>query len=444
MNTYVEEYIKRTRKSKSLYEEAVKHLPGGVATPIRTFDPYPFYAARAKGSKIWDVDGNEYIDYNNCYGVIIAGHANPVVEKAVKEQIEKGLIFGLPEEKEALLVKELKRRYPMMDMFRFTNSGSETTMYSLRIARAYTGKDKIVKMEGSYHGSHDYLMISHQPPLGKMGPAWAPTPFVHSDGIPKDTAKNTLVAPFNDAGALENILRKHEAEVAAVIMEPVIGNCGVLLPEKGYLEDVRTLTRKYNVVLIFDEVKTGLRIAPGGASEYFGVDPDIVCLAKVLGGGMSLGAFGATKDISSEIFPLGGAMHFGTYNGHPVSVAAGLAVLTQVLTDEAYEKLNLLGDRLRKGMRDILERSGIPAKVQGIGSMATILFNELDQITNYREAIRSDKEFFMKYWMGCVTKGVIMMGPKWSEESVLTTAHTESDIDQTLSVIDDTLKELTS
>ena len=445
MKDFLEEYISRTQKSKLLYEEAIQHLPGGVTTPIRSFiKPHPFFVDRGDGSRLWDVDGNEYIDYNNCYGAIIAGHANPIIKKAVQEQLDKGLLFGVPHEKDTLLVKELKRRYPMMEMFRFTNSGAETTMYAIKVARAYTGKDKIIKMEGAYHGSHDYLLISHHPPVGRMGPAWSPTPHVLSEGVPKDVSKNTIIAPFNDAEHLEHILKRDEGEIAAVIIEPVLGNCGVIIPEEGYLNEVRALTKKHNVVLMFDEVKVGLRVAAGGAAEYFGINPDIVCLAKVLGGGMQLGAFGVNKDISVEIAPLGGAMHFGTYNGHPGSVAAGLAVLTQVLTDEAYDQLNSLSDRLRKGMKEILERLGISGLVQGVGSMSSILFTELEKVTNYREAIKSDQEFFMRYYMGCLTKGVFLMGPLWSEESVLTTAHTEGDIDQTLNVINDTLKELKS
>jgi glutamate-1-semialdehyde 2,1-aminomutase len=442
MKNIIAEYTKRTPKSKKLYSEAQFHMPGGVSSPIRSFiKPYPFFVDRGKGSRIWDVDGNEYIDFNCSYGAIIAGHANSTIEKAVKTQIEQGTIFGIPHINETLLIQELKCRYPMMDMFRFTNSGSESTMYAVKIARAYTGRDKIVKMEGAYHGSND-LYVSFHPPLDQMGPPSAPTTHVASAGIPSGISQDLLVAPFNDPEALEQILDKHQGKVAAVLIEPVLGNCGVIIPEPGYLEALRVITNKHNVLLIFDEVKVGLRLAPGGAAELYGVDPDIVCLAKVLGGGMSLGAFGVQPEISSTITPLGGACHFGTYNGHPVALAAGLAVLTQIMTPEAYKRINNLGDRLRDGMQEILDRNGIPGLVLGIGSMSTILFTKQEKVRNYREAVQSDAEFFMKYYMACLSKGLFLMGPLWSEESFISTAHTEGDIDNTLNIIEDSLKDV--
>jgi glutamate-1-semialdehyde 2,1-aminomutase len=440
---YKQNYAKKTVKSQALYEDAVKHLPGGVSTNVRSLiKPYPFFVDRGEGSKLWDVDGNKYIDYNCCYGGIIAGHANPVINEAIKKQMDKGILLGVPSEQDALLVKELKCRYPMMEMFRFTNSGGQSTMYAIKMARAYTGKNKIIKMEGGYHGSHDYALVSHHPPVGQMGPAWAPTSWPLSTGVPEGVLQDIIVAPYNDAEILDQIMKKYEGEIAGVIMEPVIGNCGLLVPEEGYLKDVRAITRKHNACLIIDEVKTGYRLAPGGATELFDIEPDIVCLAKIIGGGMPLGAFGMSKEVSKAILPHGGACHFGTYNGHPGSVAAGLAI-AKILDDKAYFYINDLSDYFRKGMGEIHERLGVDALIQGVGSMTAVLFTKLKKVRNYREAIKSDTEFFMKYYMGCLSRGIFLMGPLWSEPSTIGLSHTKEDVDEALNVIEDTLKELT-
>ncbi len=439
MDNIKSDYVERTPKSKKLYTEALLHMPGGVCSPIRSFiKPYPFFVDRGVGSRIWDVDDNEYLDFNCSYGAVIAGHANPTIEKAVINQLEQGTIFGIPHTNETVLVKELKRRYPMMDMFRFTNSGSESTMYAVKIARAFTKKDKIIKIEGAYHGSND-LYVSFHPPLDQMGPQITPSTHVASEGIPVGISQDILVAPFNDPEALEVIFKKHQGEIAGLIVEPVLGNCGVIPPEPGYLEAAREITRKYDALLIFDEVKVGLRLAPGGATEVYGVNPDIVCLAKVLGGGMTLGAFGVAAEVSSTITPLGGACHFGTYNGHPVSVAAGIAVLTKIMTPESYKRINNLGERLRSGMQEILDRNNIPGLVLGVGSMSTILFTTQKSVKNYREAVQSDQDFFMNYYLECLSKGLFLMGPLWSEESFISTAHTEDDIDEALNIIEDSL-----
>jgi glutamate-1-semialdehyde 2,1-aminomutase len=367
----IEEYRRKTSKSAKLHSQSAELIQGGVASPFRFYEPHPFL----------------YIDFNNCYGAIIAGHAHPEINSAIQEQSEKGTMFGIPTAITEKLLRELLRRYPAMRFFRLTNTGNEATLYAIRLARAYTGKDKIIKIEGCYHGCHDAVLISDKPHRpAHMGPSWAPTPVIESAGILPDTAKNTLVVPWNDADALEGCLNRNLGEVAGLIMEPIVANFGMSLPDKGYLERVREITRRHNVTLIFDEVKVGVRLAPGGGTEVTGVTPDIICLSKAMGGGMPMAAFGATEEFWDMLYPPGEMIHFGTYNANPVSVAASLACLSKVMTDQAYNHMNNLGEKLGRGIEDSIKRHGIKAVVAGIGGMRTVFFQE-QRPRNYRETL---------------------------------------------------------
>ncbi len=438
----MKQYTEKTPKSAKLHAEAATLIQGGVASPFRYYEPYPFFVERGKGCRLWDVDGNEYLDFNNCYGAIIAGHANPEINRAIQEQAEKGTMFGIPGPVTEKLLKELLRRYPGMRFFRLTNTGNEATMYALRMARAFTGKDKIIKIEGCYHGCHDAVLISDKPHRpAQMGPAWAPTPTIESAGILFDTAKNTLVVPWNDPDALVGCLDRNLGQVAALLVEPYVANFGMCMPDEGYLERIREITRRYNVVLIFDEVKVGVRIAPGGGTEVSGVTPDIICLSKAMGGGMPMAAFGATEAFWELIYPPGEMIHFGTYNGNPVSIAASHACLTRVMTDNVYKRIDALGQRLKKGMEDSIKRHGVRAVVSGIGGMLTVFFQ--DKIPrNYRETLGMDREKWHKWWMYLVTKGVYFSAPSPYEETFISAAMTEKDIDEGLEKIDDAFKQL--
>jgi glutamate-1-semialdehyde 2,1-aminomutase len=438
----MKQYRDKRPKSAQMHAQAAELIQGGVASPFRYYEPYPFFVDRGKGCRIWDIDGNEYLDLNNCYGAIIAGHAHPDIIEAMMTQAEKGSMFGIPGAITEKLLRELLRRYPAMRFFRLTNTGNEATLYALRMARAFTGKDKIIKIEGCYHGCHDAVLISDKPHRpAQMGPAWAPTPTIESAGILHDTAKNTLVVPWNDPDALVACLDRNLGEVAALIVEPIIANFGMCMPEKGYLEKVREITRRYNVVLIFDEVKVGVRLAPGGGAEITGVKPDIVCLSKAMGGGMPMAAFGATEEFWDLIYPPGEMIHFGTYNGNPISIAASLACLTKVMTDDAYKRIDKLGARLKKGIEASIATHGIEAVVSGMGGMFTVFFQDHVPV-NYRDTLGMNHEKWHRWWMHLVTNGVYFSAPSPYEETFISAAMDEKDIDEALERIDDAFKAL--
>src|SRR3990170_3925282 len=363
----------RTPKSAALYERAEAAMPFGVASSFQAGDPYPIYMVSGEGSHITDVDANTYVDYHNGFGAMAVGHAHPKVRSATERAAKSGTHFAATTEDDILLAEELNRRFGMAKM-RFVNSGSEATMDAVRLARGGSGKDVLLKIEGSYHGHHDAVMYSVVPTMDSGGATERPWSVPFSRGIPKGTEKHTMIVPFNDVAALEKMLGEHGHEIGAMIMEPVMMNLGIIVPQPGYLEKVRELCTKHNVVLIFDEVKTGITIAPGGATEYFGVQPDMVTLAKAIGGGTPVGAFGGKAEIMEEIKK--GVAALGTFNGNPVSMSAGLATLTEVLTDDAYEHLSKLGTRLAEGCQRVLDDAGIPAVTTDLGCKGSITFRD--------------------------------------------------------------------
>ena len=425
----IERFTRRTPKSAALYERAAQAMPFGVASSFQAGDPYPIYLESGQGSRVTDVDGNTYIDYHNGFGAMAAGHAHPKVRAAIERAAATGTHFAATTEVAIALAEEIKRRFKL-DKVRFTNSGTEATMDAVRLARAAAGKDILIKIEGSYHGHHDTVMYSVVPSLDSGGPEFRPWSVPFSRGIPKETADSVRIVPFNDPAALEATLSEHEGRVGALIMEPVMMNIGIVLPKPGYLEAVRELCERHGVVLIFDEVKTGVTIAAGGAVEYFGVQPDLVCLAKSIGGGTPIGAFGGKSAIMDEIE--NGVAALGTFNGNPLSMAAGLATLTEVLTDEAYEHLRKLGARLASGCQSALDEFNIPAVTLDLGCKGSITFRD-KPVERYRDYAEIDDSLFDASWYWLVNRGIFQT-PGKEEQWTISAQHSEADIDEFVSV----------
>jgi glutamate-1-semialdehyde 2,1-aminomutase len=440
--SYYDDYVARTPASAKEAERAQAIIPGGVGSAIQFWPPYPIMVKDSRGPHVWDLDGNQYIDYCMCYAAMVAGHADPVIAQAIKEQADRGILYGLPGTGATDLAEEIHRRYPVIEMLRFTQSGVEATMYAVRLARAATGKMGVLKVEGAYHGASDILLVSTAVPTNTAaGPDWMPSSVSESAGIPEGTWKHTHVVQFNHLESLEYQLKKHEGEIACFILEPCMTNGGVIPPDPGYLQEVRRLTRRYNVLLIFDEVKVGARIAYGGACQKYGIEPDLVCLAKAIGGGAPLGAFGGRRDLMQMVTPLGPAVHFGTYNANPLSTAAGLACLKKVLTKEKYKEMDRLGAKYAEGLKGIISRLGLPACVTHEGPLGGIQF--VPEIPHtYRQANQGSKAMWREYWYGMLSKGVIPMGSGWFEEYSISAAHTDKDIEETLNITEDVLKEV--
>jgi len=415
-------------RSEELFEEAKKYLPGGVDSPVRAYKPYPFFADRGKGSKIFDVDGNVYIDYCLAYGPLILGHANDKVIFEVSNQLKYGSTYGVPTEKELELARLVINKIPCAEMVRFVNSGTEATMSAIRLARAFTGKNKIIKFEGAYHGAHDYVLV-------KSGSGAVGMP--DSPGVPGDTTKNTILIPFNSEDAVVDVLKKEADDIAAIILEPVMGNVGCIPPKNDYLNFLRRITQENNIVLIFDEVITGFRIAEGGAQEYFKITPDIVTLGKILGGGFPIGALAGNKEIMKMIAPSGNVYQAGTFNGNPVSITAGLYTLKQ-LDGNFYHELNIKGRILRDGIQDVLDDNNLKFKIAGLSSMFQIYFTDRS-VWDYNDAKSSDTEKFTRYFHMLLKNGVFVP-PSQFECCFLSWMHEDDDIEKTLEAIEHALK----
>ena len=426
----VTRYKERTPKSKSLYERAEKAMPFGVTSSFQAGDPYPIYLDRGRGSKVWDIDGNDYIDYHNGFGSMIVGHSHPKVRAAIEQAAATGTHFAATTEAGVLLAEEIKRRFGV-DKVRFTNSGTEATMDAVRLARAASGKEVMLKIEGSYHGHHDSVMYSVIPTMDSSGPTERPWTVPFSRGIPSETADSTMVVPFNDSEALQKMFEDYSDRIGTLIMEPVMMNIGIICPLPGYLEKVRELCTRYDVVLIFDEVKSGITIAPGGATEYFGVQPDLICLAKSIGGGTPIGAFAGKAEIMDEI--KNGVAALGTFNGNPLSMKAGLATLTEVMNDEAYEHLKNLGTRMAQGCQKVLDDHGIAAVTTDLGSKGSITFRDRP-LERYRDFQEVDDSIFDAYWYWVVNRGIFAT-PGKEEQWTISVQHSEADIDRTIEVL---------
>jgi glutamate-1-semialdehyde 2,1-aminomutase len=408
--------------SQRLFDRAKQILAGGVCSPVRAIAPNPFYVARADGPFIWDMDGNKFTDYCLAYGPMILGHHHPAIIDAVTDQLDKGWLFGTPSELEVNLAERIARLYPSIDMMRFVSTGTEATMASIRVARGISGRDKIIKIEGGFHGAHDSVLV-------KAGSGATTLGIPDSLGVPIDTAKNTLQVPYNDLNALEMVLRSFRGEIAAMIIEPVLGNIGPILPKEGYLDGVRDLTEDYDVLLIFDEVITGFRLGLGGAQEHFGIRPDLTTLGKIIGGGFPIGIFGGRKDLMEQVAPNGGIYQAGTFNGSPISLAAGLATLNILEKESIMEKLNLACEKMCNSLREIIEDLSLNYSVVGIASMFKIFFGPAPR--DYFESLKCDKIGYMKFFRRMLELGIFLT-PSQFETDFLSAAHSPDVIEATL------------
>jgi glutamate-1-semialdehyde 2,1-aminomutase len=433
-------FRKRAPRSHELHERGKATLPMGVSSSFQAVPPYPLFISRAEGSHIWDVDGNEYADFHLGFGSLLVGHAHPLLVEALRGQLGRGSLYSLPCPDSVLLAEELVRRFAPLEQVRFCNSGTEATMDALRLARAHTGRDKIVKIEGSYHGHHDTLLMSTKPSREDAGSYERPNTVPASLGIPSDVKNNTIIAPYNDAEALDRILSEHEGEVAAVITEAVLMNVGVMLPDEGYLAALRAVTRKHGVLLIFDEVKTGVTVAPGGITELYPVEPDLICLAKSIGGGMPIGAFGGREEIMRHINHQE-VLHLGTFNGNPMSMLAGLVTLTQVLTPEAHAHANGLSKQLADSYIGVIEEYDMPMHVAQIGAKGCAMFR-YERARNYRAWWEIDMRISYAYWLFLANRG-ILFPPGFDDQWTISVQHTQDDIDHHTHVFQQFVTELT-
>lgn len=442
MTVTLEPYGFTTARSYELYSQAKALIPSGVSSlkRIAGFEAHPLYMKKARGSHIEDVDGNEFLDLLMGYGALINGHANPRIVEAIKSQAELMTLAGTPTELEIDVAKRVHSMTPSSDMVLFCNSGTEATMHAIRIARAVTGKDRIVKFEGAYHGQHDYVLFSVEPI--ETGLEVSPFRIPYQPGIPDEIARTVIVAPWNNPQVLEKILKRYRNDIAAIIAEPIMGNSGVIMPEPDYLKQLKELAQKYEALLIFDEVLTGFRVSRGGAQEYFGVTADLVTYAKALGGGVPIAAVAGRRDVMEMVGP--GKIGFGgTYNGNPLSLAGALANLELLSASEgaAYNKLRTLGERLMKGLSEEASAAGVDACVQGVGPLFQIFFTSLPRVRNYREALTADDDAYALFHQGLLKRGVYMH-PDPFERITLSTAHTEEDVERVLVAASETFREI--
>lgn len=435
-------YVAMMTKSKRIYDDAVKILPGGVESQFRLLDPFPFYAAKASGSKVFDVDGNEYIDCLLSQGAILLGHGRKEVVKAVRAQADTCANIAVPTKLVVDVAKRITEYVPSVKMVRFANSGTEATMHAIRTARGFTGKDKIAKAEGGYHGLHDYVLWSIWGPFDILGDERRPSTAPFSRGVPKAVAKTVVAFPFNDIEATYDILHKEKDELAAVITEPVMANMGCLLPTDNYLTQLQKICNELGILLILDEVITGFRLSRGGAQQLFKIKPDLTTFGKALGGGYPLAAFGGRKDVmmellgSEDVWPPkrwpARTYHGGTYNANPVSLAASAAVLDILADDRVYLHLDRTARTLFSGLQNAIDDRRIKAKVSSCGSMAHIYFGA-DEVRTVRQAMSTDWDLLSKWCMECLVRGVMFGHPK-GEKMFVSDAHTSEDIDKALDI----------
>ncbi|HEY0392459.1 MAG TPA: aspartate aminotransferase family protein [Solirubrobacterales bacterium] len=436
-----EQFRNNTGQSAKTYERAVKVMPNGVPSSFQENDPWPIYIERGQGSRVWDVDGNEYTDFHNGFGVMCIGHANPTVGAAVKARIDDGTHFAAPTDGSIAVAEELTRRFGL-PQWRFNNSGTEATMDAVHLARGATGRDVLLKIEGSYHGHHDSVMVSVYPPLEALGARDDPVSVPYGGGTPRALTELTRAVPFNDAGALECVLEKIGDQVAGLIMEPAMMNINIIPPREGYLERVRELTARHGVKLIFDEVKTGATISAGGATARFGVVPDMITLAKASCGGYPGGAIGMNDELAAIVAD-GTVKQYGTFNGNPLVMAAAQATLTEVLTDDVYERFEATNRRLLDGCRQIIDSHGLPAYTEGIGAKGCVVFSA-ERMHEYRDYLtKVDEELSTLAWLYHMNHGIFMT-PGVEEEWTLSIAHTDEDLQRYLDAFESFARDVTA
>lgn len=421
--------MKELKRSKELFQIAQRYLPGGVNSPVRAFKAVggnPLFIRRGQGSKIYDEDDNEFIDYVCSWGALILGHAHPKVVEAIKRVIERGTSFGAPTELETTLAEMICTAIPSMEMIRFVNSGTEATMSAIRLARAFTNKDKIVKFAGCYHGHSDGL-------LSKAGSGMATLGIPSSPGVPSSFASQTLVVPYNNLEAVERIFSDFGEEIAAVIIEPVAANMGVVPPKQGFLENLRSLTRKAGALLIFDEVITGFRLIYGGAQTLYGITPDLTCLGKIIGGGLPIGAYGGRREIMELVAPLGPVYQAGTLSGNPVAMTAGIETLKLLKEPEFYNQLEARSSHLEKGITEAAKKAGINIQFSRLSSLFTIFFAE-KPVVDYETASLSNTGLYAQFFHQMLFQG-IYLPPSQFEAAFISSAHTDEDIQITIDAV---------
>ena len=410
------------RDSKSLFEAACRRIPGGVNSPVRAFGGVggePFFVARGEGARIWDVEGRSYLDFLGSWGPLILGHAAPTIVAAVTEAAARGTSYGAPTALEVEMAEAITAAYPSIELVRLVSSGTEAALSAIRVARGATGRELLLKFDGCYHGHSDSLLV-------KAGSGGATFSIPDSAGVPAPLAQLTLTAAFNDLDGVRAIFRERGRKIAAVIVEPVAGNMGVVPPRPGFLEGLRELTQAHDAVLIFDEVITGFRVAYGGAQELYGVQPDLTCLGKIIGGGLPVGAYGGSRSLMNHVAPLGAVYQAGTLSGNPLAVAAGLATLARLRDREVYRRLEALGSELERGLRDAAAKANVPLTVNRVGSMLTAFFCD-GAVTDYASAKRADTKRYARYFHAMLERGVFL-APSQFEAAFVSLAHTDADI----------------
>lgn len=413
-------------KSYEEYKRACDLLPGGVNSPARAFSSVkenPLFIEKAKGSKIYDIDGNEYIDFIGSWGPMLFGHNKEEIVEAVKSQLEKGTSYGAPTVVETEMAEEIVKLIPSIDRVRMVNSGTEATMSAIRLARGYTGRDKIIKFNGCYHGHGDSFLI-------KAGSGQATLGLPDSPGVPADLARLTISLPYNDMEAIKEVFAEEGDEIAAVILEPVAANMGVVPPAEGYLEFLREITEEYGSLLIFDEVITGFRMAAGGAQEYYGVEADLTCLGKIIGGGLPVGAYGGRKEIMDEVAPSGPVYQAGTLSGNPLAMAAGLEMMRLIQKPGVYEELKEKADYLAAGLREIAEESSLKLSVNQAGTLVSLYFTD-EEVVDYETASTSDTDLYAEYFQEMLKEG-LYLAPSQYEAIFLSMAHDKAELDKFL------------
>lgn len=426
----------QSNKSLSAWKESQQYIPGGVNSPVRNFskvEGHPRFIDRGQGSKIYDIDGNEYIDYVASWGPLVLGHAHPDVVAAISAAALRGTSFGAPTTLETELAEIIVNAVPSIDKVRLVNSGTEATMSAIRVARGYTGRDKIVKIDGCYHGHVDYL-------LAKAGSGVATFGLSDSGGVPEDFARNTLTIPFNDPDALRTTVAANQDEIACLILEPIMGNMGIISPQDGYLNEIREITQENGIVLIFDEVITGFRVAYGGAQTYYNVMPDMTCLGKIIGGGLPVGAYGGKHDIMKSVAPEGDVYQAGTLSGNPLAVTAGITTLKNLAAQGVYEKLEEKASALAEGLAAATKRHNIDTWHSRVGSMLMLYFTP-EVVTNADGARTADTDRFRKYFWGMLEKG-IYIAPSQFEAGFVSLVHTDEDINTTVNAASEVLSKL--
>jgi glutamate-1-semialdehyde 2,1-aminomutase len=430
----------RHHASRAMTDRARRSLAGGVASSWQATDPHPIYLAEGHGSKVVDLDGNEYVDFHNGYGAMAAGHAHPKIVAAVSDRVGRGTHFAQPTEESVAVAEHLQQRFGL-PLWRFGNSGTESTLDAVRLARAYTDRDVLLKIEGSYHGHHDALMVSVAPPGDKIGDYDDPVSVPQTLGLPDDYVKLTRVVPFNDLEALEHALARYQGRVAGMIVEPAMMNAGIVMPEDGYLQGVKDLLHQHGALLIFDEVKTGATVHHGGATKRFGVTPDLLCLAKSVGGGLPCGAIGGSEEVMGWIAE-GKIDQVGTFNGNPLTMTAMLVTLTEILTPDAYETWDRQAEMLREGCDGIIERTGLAGYTTVMSGRGAVTYRA-ERVRNYRDYLEVSDELGYVNWLVQFNRGVFMAPWGKSENWTLSVQHSDEDVQRYIDNFDELGRALT-